>query len=165
MNETYVHGLAELQTFLSLLPAKIEKNIMRSALRQGANVIKEEAQKNLSSNSNIKTGKLQKGLKVSTNAKRGTVYAYVKAKGKHGYIANWLEYGVAPHSLKKGAKRKSGKLQGVGKKHRGFSAHPFMRPALDTKKQQALLAVGKAIKEKLTEFGINTPDLDLEISL
>lgn len=163
MSYVGVKGLAELQTFLSTLPVKVEKNIMRSALRQGANVLKEEAQKNLSDN--VETGKLREGLKVSTNAKRGTVYAYVKAKGKHGYIAHWIEYGVLPHSLKKGAKRKSGKYQNVGRKHQGFSAHPFMRPALDTKSQQALMAVGQRIKERLTEIGINTPDIELEISL
>lgn len=165
MSTVGVKGLSELQAFLSSLPAKVEKNIMRSALRQGANVLKDEAKKNLSANGNIDTGKLRDGIRVSTNYKRGVVSATVKAKGTHGYIGHWIEYGVAAHSLKKGAKRKSGKYQDQGRKHHGITPHPFMRPALDTKAQQALLAVGNQIKAKLTEVGINTKDIDLTIEL
>ena len=43
MSDVKVKGLAELQAALDGLPAKIEANIMRGALRAGANVIRAEA--------------------------------------------------------------------------------------------------------------------------
>ena len=162
--DVHVIGLKELQKFLDQLAPKMEANIMRSALRQGANDIKTEAQNQLSAHGNIETGLLKKGLKVSTNLKRGVVTASIKAKGKHGYLAHWIEYGVMPHGIKKGAKRKSGKYQD-GKLNPGFKEKPFMRPALDIKAAQALLTVGETIKKRLTKAGINTPDVELEIEL
>lgn len=40
-----IHGLAELQRTLDQLPAKIEANVLRGALRAGANVIANEARR------------------------------------------------------------------------------------------------------------------------
>lgn len=162
MATTNVKGLAELQAVLNTLPAKVERNLMRSAMRQGANVIMKKAKANLAANGSVETAVLQRGIKVSTNAKGGTVTAKVRASGKHGYIANWIEYGVSAHSIKKGADLSSGKLQS-GKPHPGFSEVPFMRPALDTEMQTALIAVGKALQARLaTKHGIDTPGIEVE---
>ncbi len=164
MSDVHVSGLADLQKFLDRLSPKMEANVMRSALRQGANVIKKEAQLLLTANGSVETGLIKKGIKVSTNLKSGKASASIKVKGKHDYIAHWIEYGVAAHGVKKGAKRKSGKYQ-YGKLHPGFHEKPFMRPALDSQSQQALLAVGEAIKAKLTKQGLDVRDIDLEIEV
>jgi HK97 gp10 family phage protein len=161
-----IKGFDELQNMLDSLPAKLEANVMRGALRQGANVIKAEAQQNLVSNGNVKTEELSRGLKVSTRLKGGKVTASVKAKGKHGYIARWIEFtGAAPHIIK----GKNGKALafagGVYKaiNHPGFKPKPFMRPALDGKASAALVAVGEAIKKRLTKQGLNAADIDIEV--
>lgn len=158
-----ITGGRELQAFLNLVPAKVERNIMRGALRQGANVIKEEAQRLLAENGSIETGLTKKGLKVSTKARGGKVTASMQAKGSHAYIAHWLEYGVKPHSVKKGAKRLSGNYLD-GKLHPGFEPKPFMRPALDSQQGAALVAVSKYVRARLTKHGINTPDINLEFA-
>lgn len=159
---TNVKGLSELQAILSALPVKLEKNIMRSALRQGANVVMKKARENVSAVGAIDSGLMRKGIKVSTRAKGGTVTASVRATGKHAYIATWIEYGVKPHSIKKGAKVKSGKYPS-NNPHPGFAPKPFLRPALDTEMQAAVIAVGNTIKKVLaTKHGIDTPLIEVE---
>ena len=160
-----VRGLSDLQRMLDTLPAKLEQNVMRSALRAGANIVKEEAQTLLASNGNVKTAVLSKGLKVSTRAKAGVVTASIKAKGKHGYIAHWIEFtGAAPHIIK-GKKGKAltfagGVYQAIN--HPGFKAKPFMRPAMDGKAGAALVAVGEAIKKRLTKEGLDVSDVEID---
>lgn len=160
MADANVKGLAELQAFLSQLPAKVEANIMRGALRQGANVVKTEAQANVPE----KTGQLKAGLKVSTRNRRGVVTASVKATGKHGFLARWIEFGTAAHFIKPKT-AKSLFFAGLfsnGIQHPGSRAKPFMRPALDSQAQAALLAVGETIKKRLTKEGLNASGVDLE---
>jgi HK97 gp10 family phage protein len=156
-----VKGLKELQAMLDTLPAKMEANIMRSALRAGANVVKNEAQANVP----VDTGTLRKGLKVSTRLKRGRVTASVRATGKHGWLAHFLEFGTAAHVIK----AKPGKMlvfaggayRAVN--HPGIRPRPFLRPALDSKSSAALVAVGNQIKKRLTKQGLNAADIDIEV--
>lgn len=158
----HVKGLSELQAFMDQLPAKIESNIMRSALRAGANVVLKEARANVPE----KTGLLKSGLKVSTSRKYGQVRAVVRAGGKHAYIGKFVEYGTAAHFIKP-KKAKSLFIAGLlrdGVQHPGAAPKPFMRPALDSQAQAALMAVGEAIKKRLTKQGINAMGVDLEAS-
>lgn len=157
-----IKGLDTLYEELQKIPAKIERNIMRAAMRKGVNVFRNKARSNIIANGSVETGILRKGIKVSTNARGGIVTASVKAGGKHGYIAPWLEYGVQPHSTKKGAKAKSGKNPSDNP-HPGFSPKPFMRPAFDSEASAAIAAVGNAIRERLlTKHGIDTPMIEVE---
>ena len=162
MATTNVKGLAELQAMLNTLPAKMERNILRSALRQGANVVMRKARENITADGSEETGLMRKGIKVRTQAKRGTVIASVRATGKHAYLANWIEHGVQPHSIAKGAKAGSSKGQD-GTPHPGFAPKPFLRTALDTEMQAATIAVGNTIKARLlTKAGIDTPMIEVE---
>lgn len=159
MSIVHVKGLSELQEFLDKLPAKIEANIMRSALRAGANVVKEEAKANVP----VASGLLRNGLKVSTNSRRGVVTAKVKATGKHAYLARWVEYGTAAHKILP-KESKSLFFGGVflqGIEHPGQRPKPFMRPALDSRAQAALVAVAEGIKKRLNKQGINTSDIEI----
>ena len=155
-----VTGLSELQAFLDQLPAKVEQNIMRAALRQGANVVKAEAMANVP----VKSGLLKAGLKVSTKSRRGVVTANVKATGKHAYLARWIEYGTAAHFIKPKNARSLfwAGLMRDGVDHPGSAPKPFLRPALESQAQAALLAVGEAIKKRLTRQGLDASGVDLE---
>lgn len=160
MSQSNVTGLKELQAFLDQLPAKVEGNIMRSAMRQGANVLLAEAKSNVP----VKSGLLRDGLKVSVSLRKGVVKAKVKATGKHGPLAHLVEYGTAAHFIKP----KSAKslffagLFSNGVDHPGATAKPFMRPALDSQSQAALVAVGEQIKKRLTKQGLDVQDIDVE---
>lgn len=158
----HVKGLAALGKALGTLPLKIEKNVMRGALRAGAAPIRDEARKNAAK----ATGALAKGLKVSTNVQRGMVYAKLRTSGKHGYIAHFIEFGTSRHII---AGRNGGTLSipmdGGGRirvrsvEHPGSRAIPFMRPAIDTQAGDAVLAVANYIRNRLsTQHGIDVPD-------
>lgn len=157
-----VKGLDKLYEELQKIPAKIERNIMRAAMRKGANVFMRKARANVGTNGSVETGILRKGIKSSTRTNGGVVTASVKATGKHSYLAPWIEFGVQPHSTKKNAKAKGGKNPSDNP-HPGFSPKPFMRPAFDTEASAAIAAVGAAIRERLlTKHGIDTPMIEVE---
>lgn len=161
MSEIHVTGLAELQKFLDELPAKIERNIMRGALRAGMNQIKPVAQ----ANARKVSGLLADGLKVGTRSRNGVVYATLRTTGKHGFVARWLEFGTRPHTIT-GKNRKSlsfggGLFQSV--EHPGARPYPFLRPALDRQAQAAVIAAAEYIKERLaTKQGLDTSAVLIE---
>lgn len=158
--EINITGGKELAEFLQGLPLKIEKNIMRAALRAGARVIANEAKLNVP----VQDGDLKRSIRTASNAKKGLVEAYARAGDKKAWYYRFVEYGTAPHIIKG---RNGGMLTFTardGKKitkqsvnHTGAVAKPYMRPALDTKGDEAVLAVTRKIRERLTKEGINTP--------
>ena len=164
-----IDGGKELAEMLKTLPLKIERNIMRAALRAGARVIANEAKKNVP----IKMGNLKRSIRTDSTRTKGGVEATARAGGRSGgknkdksaFYAQFVEYGTAPHIIRAGDKKK--KLTFIardGKKvsttqvsHTGAKAKPFMRPALDAKGNEALKAVTDKIRERLTKEGINVP--------
>jgi HK97 gp10 family phage protein len=161
-------GGKELAAFLESLPANVERKIMRGALRAGAKVIKEEAARLLDSNGSVKTGELKRGLKVSARAKGGVVTASVKTRGRHGYVANWIEFGTAAHWIKpKNAKALA--YNGIvvdAIQHPGARPKPFMRPAADTQAAAAVTAAAEYIKKRLTKEGLEgAGDVDIEVEV
>ena len=157
----HVKGLDDLQKLLDTLPAKLEQNVMRGALRAGMKPVRDAAK----SGAAKATGALAAGLRVSVKARAGKVTASLRAAGKHGYLARWVEYGTAAHQIK----AKKGSALAIGGQmvkvvdHPGAKAQPFMRPALDGHAQNALMAAGEYIKKRLsTKHGIDTADIDIE---
>ena len=155
-----LRGGPELQKMLNTLPAKIEKNIMRSALRAGARVIANEAKANVP----VGDGDLKRSIKVSTGGKRGNVYAKVKAGDQKAWYYRFVEFGTAAHTIQPKNKKalffNGGFAHSVV--HPGAKAKPFMRPALDSKSGEAIQAVGEQIRKRLNKAGIETPAI-LEI--
>lgn len=161
MSDTvYVKGLDQLQKLLDQLPAKMEQNIMRGALRAGANVVKPAAAANI----NPVSGDLQRSLRISVRARRGTVTAAVKTDL---FYARFVEYGTRQHWITS-RDGKALSVPGIGfvkaVLHPGISSpRPFMRPALDTQAGAALVAAGNYIKQRLaTKHGLDTSDVIIE---
>ena len=161
MADVKVKGLADLNKFLQQLPAKVEQSVLRGALRAGANVVMAEAKANVP----VDSGQLRDGLKISTSSRRGRVTAKVKATGKHAFIAPWLEYGTAAHKItaKKGKGLFFGGLFVKGVQHPGSRPKPFMRPALDGRAQDAVVAAAQYMKRRLaTKNGLDTSSVEIE---
>ena len=161
MSEVHVKGLADLQKFLDQLAPKMEANIMRGAIRAGMKPVQVSAKAGAA----VASGLLRDGLKISTRMQGGRVYSRLRATGKHGYLANWVEYGTVAHEIRpKGGK--SLFLAGIFStlvNHPGARPKPFMRPALDSRAQDAVIAVGNYIKNRLaTKEGLNTADIIIE---
>lgn len=178
-----VRGLAELQKFMDELAPKLEANIMRGALRDGMKVIKTKAASNINSHS----GKLAKSLKISTGLKNGVVKSILRAKGFEGYKAMWVEFGTRGHLIKVQESEKKTRINKRGElrvesmtainrrvlqignnfvgpviQHPGSKPHPFMRPALDSEAQKAVIAVAEYIKKRLeTKHGLDTKDVQI----
>jgi HK97 gp10 family phage protein len=171
----HVTGLAELQKVLDEFPAAMERNIMRGALRAGANVIAKEARRLVP----VNTGQLRDSIRVSVRPFPGgklvatvkaggrfKVYASGKAiknaayrTGKAGggfdyhtpFYAHFVEFGTARHWIKPKS-RKSLFIAGLLKElvdHPGARSKPFMRPAFDGKARAAIEAMADYIRTRL----------------
>lgn len=150
--EFEIKGAAALSKALSELPYKLEARILRGAVRAGAKPVLDEAQERVP----VKKGRLKDTLRISTKAKRGQVKASVVAgdKKKGGvYYAHMVEGGTKAHKIK--ARKKSLSIGGVFARsvnHPGSKPRPFMGPALKTKVQETLTAVGAYIQKRLDKI-------------
>ena len=185
-----VKGLAELQKFLDQLPAKMQANIMRGALRAGMKTIKLEVERTAPR----KTGGLAMSFKLRLSARAGQVKGILRASGFDGYKAMWIEFGTRPHlisvpdeekkinyrlSAKRGYKvlesmttvnrrvlQIGNNFVGPTVSHPGVSPAPFMRPALDSQAQAAVVAAAEYIKKRLAKkHGLDTADIDIEVDV
>lgn len=154
-DEQSIIGGRELDAFLQQLPVKAERNILRAALRAGANEFKKAARAGVP----VDDGDLQASIRVTARTKRGTVYASVKAGGKRAPHWHWVEFGTAAHKIK--PKQDRALSFGVTTVHEvdhpGARAQPFMRPAFDAAAAAAIAAAAAKIRERLTLAGINVP--------
>lgn len=157
----HIIGAKELSEALALLPANIERNIMRGALRAGAKVIFDDAKQNAP----VDGGDLKESLRISTNRKKGEVSASVKAGNKKAWYYHFVEFSTQPHIIRaKNAKylrfmAKDGtsvRTQQVN--HTGTLEQPFMRPALDKKNAEAIVKTGDYIRKRLGKEGLPVPD-------
>lgn len=179
MSEIYVSGLADLQKLLDQLPAKVEKNIMRGALRAGANPIKQAAISAVPvgkpSTSGAKKyhlyeGALKDSIRISSSSKGGKVSTSIKAGGKHKGVDVWYAHiieftGAVEHKIKPkhGGSLFFGGLFYKSIDHPGMYPKPFLRPALDSQGQNAVIAIGNYIKKRLaTKEGLDTSDITIE---
>ena len=160
MAEIHVKGLAELQKFLDQLPVKIEKNVMRGALRAGAKPVLEQAIARVP----VQSGELKNSLKISTSARGGTVTAKVKT---NVFYAKFVEFGTKAHFItaKKGGWLSFGGIFAKSVWHPGIpkGPHAFMRPALDSQAQAAVIAAAEYMKNRLaTKHGLDTSHITVE---
>jgi len=178
MSTIQVKGLADLQKFLDQLPAKLEQNVLRGALRAAAKPVMATAKQNAPvgepSDTNKKLYKLYAGalrdsirLSARIDRKRRMVVASVKAGGKSAktgadvFYAHMVEFGTRPHSVVKGSSLRSYRAQTA--QHPGMKARPFMRPALDSQAQSAVIAAAEYMKKRLsTKHGLDTSELSFE---
>lgn len=152
-----IKGAAELYKSLSALPAKIEKNLLRGALRAGGKEYADEARARVP----VRSGDLRESIRVSARAVRGRVVATVKAGGgkKDVFYAHLVEHGTAPHVIIAGGGTKAGKVLAAGARifgakvdHPGATAKPFMRPAFDTKSGDALDGVTAYLRKRIEKL-------------
>jgi HK97 gp10 family phage protein len=156
-----IKGGAELQKFLTELPVKVERNIMRSALRAGAKPIAED----IKANAPEDEGDTKRSVRVSTRSRRGVVTASVKVGDKKAWYVHLLEFtGAVPHRI---AAKGGGFLKFAGGlykavNHPGMKAKPFIRPALDNRANDAIQAVGNQVRKRLTKAGLNAAPVEVD---
>lgn len=174
MNEEVVRGVGDVQRFLDQLPAKMEKNILRGAVRAGAKVPLEVARKAAPAGPPSAEGArlygghrgaLRESLRISTRTRPGEVVGRVIAGGKTRsgadvFYAHMVEGGTKPHDIKP-RRYKSLFFAGLMRQivhHPGARAKPFLEPALTQHVRATLDAIGAYIRRRLTKAGIDVPD-------
>lgn len=126
-------GFEETRKLMELLPDKIQRNAMKQAMAAGARKILQEARRRVP----VRTGELKKSLEVkfvkaASQGTFGKIVYKVQAKRPQGSHANLVELGTTR-----------------------AQPHPFLRPAFDVAKDQALAAImeklSKAILKEATK--------------
>lgn len=162
--EIAVQGLAELDALLKSLPARMEANILRGAVRAGQRVVADRA----ASLVPVDSGALRKSVRVKTDfraLRRGMVRADVVAGDKNAWYAHLIEFGTGQHYSGTGSSskrapytvrpvRRDGALYfgGTIRKavtHPGIRPQPFMQPAAELLDDAALAAFVSYINKRL----------------
>ncbi len=162
-NEFSVQGLKELHQMLQQLPVRIERNIMRGAIRAGANVYRDAAR----AAAPVDDGILKRSIKTgSSKVTKGKVTVSV---GTDLYYARMVEFGTASYytgngrsvrkpykipKLSKGQKRnkkalKFGNAIVNSVMHPGIKPQPFMRRAFDGASDQAVAKFAEYVAQRL----------------
>lgn len=190
MAEIIVKGLDELQRRLDTLPATMERKIMRGALSAGARVIRNKARTYIRDRSgklarSLRVSSVARGGKVTAR-----VVAGGRTRLGEVLYAMWVEYGTQPHyisvresdkpvnprlsarsgnivrasmrTINRGALR-FGNTFADAVHHPGSRPRPFMRPALDSSHGEAIKAVAEYVKTRLTDAGINSSSVAIEL--
>lgn len=184
MSTVNVKGLDELAKMLDSLPVKIARNIMRAAVNAGSKVVRDKARELVP----VDSGDLRKSIVTrQSKAANGTISGGVKTDL---FYARFVEFGTRAHIITINAEKRpmrltrrgfreysirtinnmvrrgslviGGVFVGDSVSHPGASPKPFMRPAIDASAQDALVAVGEKIKQRLTKQGIEQAD-DVEL--
>jgi HK97 gp10 family phage protein len=181
-DNVHIKGLKELHAMLQTVPIKIERNIMRGAMRAGANVIAKQARANVPvsepSDRNRErygayAGALRDTIRTgNTRSRKGRVTASIRAggvetKGSNEFQGPTLSGRALSGGpvfwatwVEYGTKPHSNGRRGM---HPGARPNPFLRPAADTKQAEAVVAVGKYVYRRLEQRGgLDMPDIVVE---
>jgi HK97 gp10 family phage protein len=121
------------------------------AIFPAARLIRDRARANAPLGKGYTKGGELRHLKTSIFAAYGKPDAYDVIAGvdlKKVPHAHLVEFGTQAHSLHKGARIKSGRLQSIGPFHPGSKKHPFFIPAIKSSRG----AVVKLIRDGLTKL-------------
>lgn len=156
MSEENIVGGRALDELLQTLPAKVEANIMRSALRAGAKVYLAEVKQRIP----VDSGALRDSARITTRSRKGQVSASVKVGSSNVWYAHLVEFATRPHTIK----AKPGHALNVNGRelkrveHPGTRPQPFMRPAADAAFSAAVQAVQAQVRRRLTKAGLEVPE-------
>jgi len=166
MADLQIEGLADLRMRMEGVSGKLVKNVLRSGLRQGANVVRNQARANFNGaiGPNDLSGALKASIRVTQrrgtptrvvfNVVAGNLTAAQKKRfgADAAFYALWVEKG---HINRKAGQALRGSKAGVlaarAASTNNTPAHPFMRPAIEAKAREAIDIVVQEIGARLTE--------------
>lgn len=170
--ETVVLGLGEVRRKMLSLPKRVGTLIVRRALLEGAGVIRTEARRLAPVRAIKGGGRLQKAIVSQTRGvfrdadgvpveHRAAVLIRKPTDGKRSVrsYAHFVEFGTLPHRIGKGSHRLDRKRGGrvvkvaaqFGGMHPGARPRPYMLPAFEAKKFEALQAIEARIRRELAQ--------------
>ncbi|MCP4897613.1 MAG: hypothetical protein GY906_11630 [bacterium] len=139
---------AELLRKLKELERAAGDRPLRNALTAGARVIRDAAKTHVVE----RTGELKGTIRIRTRSLgRQAMEARIVAgnsRGK-GWYAHFVEFGTDPHIVRK-SKKGLGRLR--HRVHPGAAPQPFLRPAFDEKKDEALRRIHASLNRQFSKI-------------
>lgn len=135
-----IEGLAELNRALRELPKRVARKLLRRATKDGATVIKIEAQRTLAGAAKSISVESLKAVQEKHIKTTSTFSIWNVGAIQDRFWLNILETGAKPHII---PGERNGKTFQI--KHPGFSPKPWLRPAFDANKAAALGVIGKEL--------------------
>lgn len=124
VDQVTIKGLKEIEQRLQKLPEKVRRKHLRGALKDGSDIVREDAEQRARKRMGKRPPHLADHVvnKVTVGANFATALVGINYKVvKHGHL---VEFGTKAHRIGK-------------RKHKGTDPHPFMRPAYDAKAENA----------------------------
>lgn len=162
-----VKGLKKLNKQLKQIQGFTQRQqVIVPALTAGIKIVQKEAKTRVPK----KSGTLHDAIVINNDQRRneGIGIFAVRLFVEHGtgakndgFYAHWVEYGTKSHAVPKGGKRRIRPMTNYRKEganaqwfgtrieHPGQEAQPFMRPAIDTKRKQAINKFRDEMRKKL----------------
>lgn len=145
-NLTHISGAKEMEAVLRQLPDYIAKQALTAALRDAAQPILDEAR------ARAPVGQESKGRVRLRTTKRGKVSISNYGKLKLNLRIITVPAAQTPHSatvVVSTGKAFWGMWVEFGIASRGIAARPFLRPAFESRKMEALNRLGKSLGEQI----------------
>ncbi len=151
MPDIKITGFAELERRMLDLPDKIAKRALTLAVAKGARVIRDEARRNARvASRTIKRKFAGKKIVINPGFLRDSIKQWVDRTRFNKYA---VTYNIGVYGYKQRAKKFFAFYWRFLEfpTSRGGGQHPFLRPAFETKKQEALEAMRKYLADKISE--------------
>ena len=169
----HIKGLTELKRAMQALPTNIARNVLRASVNAGARVVRDQARINApvltkAQPKHQPPGTLKRSIVTAyipekSNAQQATYFVTVRqgkkyrGQGKHqnksqdAFYGAWVELGhhyVAPKPKNTNWKRHRHHQHATGV---FVPAHPFLRPAYESKKYESVQAIREYLLKRLPQ--------------
>lgn len=132
-------GFKELAAAMKQLPERVARNGLRAAVSAGAAVVRNDAR----NRAPVDTGELKRDIMIKrerdTKSEMSARYSVFVRTGKKSRLAG----------KKRGVQRDSYYWRFIEFGTSKMAKQPFMRPAFEAKKAEALAAIGKKLNERI----------------
>jgi HK97 gp10 family phage protein len=176
-----VLGIGDMQRKFAMLAKDMETRVARAMVVSGGRLIRDQAKANIKANGSYRTGDMYKNVVVKREkrAQKGTAEYHIGVRhgknltrkqkagplkvGARGRVVlrddpwYWflVEYtGARPHSLSRGsylARKGRKRSKQKGRPHPGFKPKPFLRPAFEARKEDAIKAMEARLDKELAK--------------
>lgn len=147
-----VLGLKELDDALKNLPEYLRTRAMKEAFLAGGQIIQQTAV----ALAPRRKGKLASAIEIRFRPDFGNGFGGVEiyVNKKKAWYGRLEEFGTAPHVIRvrRGRALKIGSTYVKEVQHPGAAAKPFMRPAFDTKKREAVNVIALTLRRFLERY-------------
>lgn len=158
MAEVTIRGIRSLRRKLLAMPGPI-RDQTRQALEEGAeqivaqmrNIVVKGRTRRLFQSIGWTWNEAPKGSIAVASAKIGENTLTIFAGDEVAYYARWVEFGVRPHSLTKGARIKKAGTQQGGPQHPGTRPQAFFFPIYRANKKEVKRRVNAAMRKALKQ--------------